>query len=367
VRYPLVTNTALAISLLIPLPGLAAECGDLNLDGKVLASDSLLLLKYAVGQSVEIGCTGGTNCWDTNGNDTCDDEEDVDGDQSCSAADCQGLPGPTGPAGPTGPQGPTGVHGVTGPTGPQGAAGVTGPPGPTGPSGVTGATGPTGPTGVTGPIGVTGATGVTGPAGASASEQGLMAVTARFGNDPAPFASQIFSGVHNTAVVKTMPFSINIAGVDYSTVAISSNGWIEFNPSPPNTRPDNQALPDANIHKPFIAAYWDELINVTAYAAAVGTAPNRFYSVEWIAERAAAGGGAVTNSHVTMYVKLHEGSNLISVFYSRIEANSQGSSATIGFQGADGSPSYPLSYNVDALEVDSGATVGQGWTISPVR
>jgi len=173
----------------------------------------------ATGDTGPTGPTGitGLACWDLNGNGVCDittgpDNEDINGDSQCTAADCTGATGPTGatgapgatgatgPTGATGGTGPTGATGAAGPTGPTGATGAAGPTGPTGatgsagptgPTGATGSAGPTGPTGPTGavstvpgptgstgPTGATGATGATGPAGTSNVGGGLAGAIA---------------------------------------------------------------------------------------------------------------------------------------------------------------------------------------------
>jgi hypothetical protein len=55
----------------------------------------------------------GLDCWDTNANGECDEEEDTDGDGYCTAIDCQGISGSDGADGADstvpGPQGPRGI------------------------------------------------------------------------------------------------------------------------------------------------------------------------------------------------------------------------------------------------------------------
>src|SRR6185369_2666798 len=143
-------------AVLMPAPTSAAttQCGDLDGNGSVVATDALRLLRVAVGQQLAIECPGaGLSCWDANGDNTCEAVEDINDDDGCDYLDCQGPAGPTGPKGTTGltgPTGPAGAPGVQGPTGPSGAQGPTGPSGVQGPTGPTGSTGPTGPTGAAG-------------------------------------------------------------------------------------------------------------------------------------------------------------------------------------------------------------------------
>lgn len=78
--------------------------------------------------------TDGISCWDLNGNNQGDTNEDTNNDGLFSVADCNlpGLPGPTGSTGntgPTGEQGPMGSQGPQGPAGFWGAAAAQGEPG----------------------------------------------------------------------------------------------------------------------------------------------------------------------------------------------------------------------------------------------
>jgi hypothetical protein len=85
-------------------------------------------------------------------------------------AGADGITGATGPIGPVGPTGAAGAAGPTGATGPTGITGATGPTGAVGPTGATGlsgegSVGPTGPTGPSGAAGTSGPAGPTGPSG----------------------------------------------------------------------------------------------------------------------------------------------------------------------------------------------------------
>lgn len=180
----------------------APACGDLDDSGSIVASDALLLLRFAVGQDVSVTCPSATGsfCWDTSGDGICDPAEDLDGDGFCDAVDCRGAdgaPGPTGPQGPAGPQGVTGEAGLPGEKGDPGAAGPKGADGPQGEPGEAGPAGPTGPTGPAGPVGppglqgnpglngkdgAPGHDGIAGPPG----EQGPPGLQGEPGRDGAP-------------------------------------------------------------------------------------------------------------------------------------------------------------------------------------
>ena len=127
------TLQAIAVGLALGFaPGFASatQCGDLNDSGKVTATDAALLLKFSVGQNVQIVCPAAAAtglCWDADADSVCDPAEDRNNDTFCDVDDCQGDPGPTGPTGPKGATGPTGAAGTAGPSGAIGPAGPTGP------------------------------------------------------------------------------------------------------------------------------------------------------------------------------------------------------------------------------------------------
>lgn len=331
----------------------ALECGDLNRDGKIVVSDSLLLLRFAVGQSVELGCPTGLHCWDSDSDGVCDEAEDGNADSFCDVEDCRGAQGPPGPQGVTGPQGAQGSAGPQGSPGPQGVAGVQGPPGPQGPAG---ATGPQGSDGEQGPPGPPG------PAGLDASEQGLMAVAVNFGHSPT--GDEFFVTADEHVAPFALPFGFKIDDVTYYSVLISSNGWLEFGATEGNPRPFNTALPTSMATGPFVAAYWDDLAPVSVYAETTGSSPNRVVAITWSGSRY-----GVSNSNIVAFLKLHESSNVISVSYLLVKVMARGTSATIGFQHAGGASAvaYPLAYDSDVLRWSDSEQTGQGWSVSPLK
>lgn len=191
-----------------------------------------------------------------------------------------------------------------------------------------------------------------------------MVVTASFASDPA--GNQIFSGQDDAMAEVTLPFNFVIDGIAYASVDVSTNGWIEFGGAGTNSLATNSTLPTHLASGPFVAAYWDDLTQVSGYASAVGEAPNRIFSIEWGALHYQTAGGSVPDSLIVILLKLHEGSNLISVTYRDTQSAARGTSATIGFQHAGGSSAkaYPLAFNTSVIKPD---LAGQGWSISPVR
>jgi hypothetical protein len=167
----------------------------------------------------------------------------------------QGMTGATGSAGETGP---TGQQGETGPTGQQGMTGATGSAGETGATGIqgeTGATGPTGAQGMTGATGSAGETGATGPTG----EQGFTGATGPTGTfeNIEPFFTSTVAGLGQIYVstdslystvaglgqiylssggagIASIPSTISIAQIIYSTAYKLTMANIDFPNNPPN-------------------------------------------------------------------------------------------------------------------------------------
>lgn len=96
--------------------GQADDTEDTNRDGTVNVLDCR-------GPQGPPGPAGrdGLACWDRNGNGVVDPNEDLNHDRVVDARDCRGAAGPIGPEGPTGAEGSVGPEG---PPGPQGLSGT---------------------------------------------------------------------------------------------------------------------------------------------------------------------------------------------------------------------------------------------------
>jgi hypothetical protein len=177
--------------------------------------------------------------------------------------------------------------------------------------------------------------------------------------DDIPGAFSTLSGDDATASA-TLPFSVVIDGTSYTTVVISTNGWLEFGSNTSgNSDPTNACLPTSKHTNPFFAFFWDNMrtINTAVRYGTVGTSPGRVFIVDADIEAVA---GA---SHdVTMQVQIHEGSNLITVKYDDTEAESSGQSATIGYQGAGGSGATARGITCNGKVLDDNTPL-DGWSI----
>ncbi len=172
------------------------------------------------------------------------------------------------------------------------------------------------------------------------------------------------TGNDNVATV-AMPFSVTLDGTSYSSLAISTNGWIELGGNTSgNSDPTNDCLPTSAHTNPFLAAYWDDLnpFGTTIRYGSVGSSPNRVYIVDFEEDLNA---GSEGSDDFRMQVQIHEGSSLINVRYWDKQSGATGSGATIGYQGAGGASSdaYPVSCN--AVILDDNDAAHEGWSVHP--
>ncbi|MCX8073597.1 MAG: hypothetical protein N3C12_14295, partial [Candidatus Binatia bacterium] len=165
----------------------------------------------------------------------------------------------------------------------------------------------------------------------------------------------------NDAVANvTLPFNFVIEGVSYSTIAISTNGWIEFGGNTctsgcgtANSDPSNACLPTSKHTNPLLAAYWDDLqtFGTNIRYGTVGQSPNRTFLIDYEVDVDPAVENNA-NDDIRFQIQLHEGSNLITVQYRESGYLANGQGATIGFQGAGGSgaTAHPLTCNGKILD-----------------
>jgi hypothetical protein len=164
----------------------------------------------------------------------------------------------------------------------------------------------------------------------------------------------------NTVVSAPIGFTVNIAGTNYTTVAISTNGWIEFGANTaPDSDPTNDCLPSPAHSNPLLAYYWDDMrtINTAIRYGTVGTSPGRTFIIDADIENVAGG-----NHDVTLQVQIHEGSNLVTVKYDDTEDQANGQTATIGFQGAGGSGATARAITCNGKVLDDNTPI-DGWGI----
>ena len=148
-----------------------------------------------------------------------------------------------------------------------------------------------------------------------------------------------------------LPFSFRYYGQPFSSVTVSSNGFLVFGPSPA-TAWINSPLPNTAVPNGVVAAYWDDLdpsLNGGAvWYRTVGSAPNRKLVVSWVGVRHADTAGPISFQAV-----LEETSNEILLAYQDTlhgnPAQDHGASATIGLESPDGTLGTQFLYNQPLL------------------
>ncbi|MBP6870422.1 MAG: PKD domain-containing protein [Bacteroidales bacterium] len=132
-------------------------------------------------------------------------------------------------------------------------------------------------------------------------------------------------------------FNFNYCGNNYSTITLSTNGWIAFTLATV-TGHDNAALFTNTLPNATVAAWWDDLsddITSVVYYKTEGVAPNRIFTAEWNRVLTYYTGASARISYQT---KLFKTSNKIEFHYGTAESgtHSGSESASIGVEDATG-------------------------------
>ena len=181
----------------------------------------------------------------------------------------------------------------------------------------------------------------------------LAALTDQFGYTcaPAPFAfvdatTLLSLTGDNASASLSLPFALPFYGTTYSSVRVSTNGFLAFGAG--TIEAANTALPAAAAPNAAIYPFWDDLV-IDALASVrtqtAGAAPSRKFIVEW---RNALIKG--TSLRVRFEVVLEERGH-IEVHYHTAGTDDlqRGSSATLGIENASGTVALPYSFNEAAV------------------
>ncbi|MGV6828624.1 MAG: M36 family metallopeptidase [Flavobacteriales bacterium] len=134
-------------------------------------------------------------------------------------------------------------------------------------------------------------------------------------------------------------FSFPFFGNNFSTIYVSSNGYLSFTNSG-LTEWQNDTLPDPNNPQNVIATVWDDLNpsdGGTIRYKMVGTAPNRIMVIEYVNVPHYQNGGGSTNT-VTSQIQLYEGSGRIEIHTTN--ADSDGGTRTQGIENSNGDTAF---------------------------
>lgn len=160
------------------------------------------------------------------------------------------------------------------------------------------------------------------------------------------------TGINSDDTSKTvsLPFPFTFYGQSFSSVKISSNGYVVFGSSAA-TAYSNVAIPNTSTPNGLVAPFWDDLNPASGgsiWYKTVGTAPNRRFVVAWVGVPHYPNVG-----NATLEVILEEGTNDIRFQYSDVNLGNAsynyGASATIGVENLAGTIGKQFSYNQAVL------------------
>ena len=143
-----------------------------------------------------------------------------------------------------------------------------------------------------------------------------------------------------------MGFSFQYYGAEYTSVHVSSNGFLTFLPAQNQGCCSGVASPNANDPNAIIAGYWEDLNPNSAGAKvwydARGSAPNRRFIVQFSAVPHVNTSGSGSNNTASFQIVLYEdGSN----FEIRLlDVQSDGETHATGFESHDGQTGLSISY-----------------------
>lgn len=167
-------------------------------------------------------------------------------------------------------------------------------------------------------------------------------------------------------------FTFNLAGVNYTTFSINTNGFIRLGADIASS-PWSNDLSNSSTQRPLIAPLWDDNNRGTgriSYALS-GIAPNQILEIGWDSVNIGGGGSTSTTAMASFKIVLHETSNAIDFIYDANIATAGALTASIGL---NSNTSY-LSVNPSATSTVSSSTstsvtsvvniVGKKFTFTP--
>jgi subtilisin family serine protease len=162
-----------------------------------------------------------------------------------------------------------------------------------------------------------------------------------------------------------LPFGFRYFGQPYTSVSVSSNGFLVFGPAAADAWV-NTPLASTGAPSGIVAAYWDDLNPALAggvWHRTIGAAPNRKLVISWVGVRHADNPGTISFQAV-----LEEGSNEILLAYQDTLHGSptydHGASATVGLKSPDATTTHQRLHN-QALLGPNQATTSLRYTNRP--
>ncbi|PXY44566.1 LamG-like jellyroll fold domain-containing protein [Flavobacterium hydrophilum] len=142
---------------------------------------------------------------------------------------------------------------------------------------------------------------------------------------------------NNISTAIALPFTFIFAGTAYTSVRVSSNGFLSFSAAATDSNTNSQA--NAETRKPVLFPLWDDLkCNVKPRYITTGIAPHRRFKVEWLQQ---SWNNGVAGDVISFQVWLFETTNVVEFLYNQgaVAANTASSGgASIGIY--DGASKY---------------------------
>lgn len=163
----------------------------------------------------------------------------------------------------------------------------------------------------------------------------------------------------DAALPITLPFAYTAYGVVFNSVNASTNGNLQFQTAANDWTNECPPSATANLGLAFMP-HWDDLDMSSGgalgiYTSVSGVAPNRIFNIEW---RALRFGGSLP---VNFEVRLFEGIQKVDYIYGAVDGN--GTSASIGMQGAIAPSTLATTFSCNSVSLSSGLAIS--FTVQP--
>jgi hypothetical protein len=145
----------------------------------------------------------------------------------------------------------------------------------------------------------------------------------------------------------TLPFDVKFYGVTYpagSTVKISTNGFLSFDPSITSSYFSNGTIPSTSLPNAILAIWWDDNVVMGSIRhKVIGSAPNRKWVILFDSVRRFGGIGGNAKFQIIIYEETSTatGDNKIVFSYNTTNFGSASPNATIGIENQDGDIGLP--------------------------
>jgi hypothetical protein len=213
-------------------------------------------------------------------------------------------------------------------------------------------------TSMTASIGFENSTGTMGNAYTGVLSVGTTPSVANFNPGVVVFNSVLIPGDPDVVVLgsgddnlfsATLPFDVKFYGTTYtagSTVKISTNGFLSFDPSITSSYSSNGTIPSTSAPNAILAIWWDDNVVMGSIRhKVIGSAPNRKWVILFDSVRrygfSATGGNAKFQIIIYEQTSTTTGDNKIVFSYNTTDFGSATPNATIGIENQSGSIGLP--------------------------